>query len=119
LVPTNLDRLGFQREADYARARFVVDSGNPLMPTQPTTRRAPLLHTVRSHRNTRRVSCPTLGQCFDIEVSREVDGWLIRIPEIGGVTRASRRATVELAARKCIATKTGIPIGYVAVLVHR
>jgi hypothetical protein len=78
-----------------------------------------LLHTVRSQRAARRVSCPTIGQCFDIEVSREVGGWLIRIPETGGVTHASRRATVELAARKCIATKTGIPIGYVAVLVHR
>jgi hypothetical protein len=85
------------------------------MPTQPSTRRAPLLRTVRSQRTTRRVSWPTIGQCFDIEVSRELDGWLIRIPEIGGVTHTSRRATVELAARKCIATNTGIPIGYVVV----
>ncbi|MGA7055432.1 MAG: long chain fatty acid-CoA synthetase Faa4p [Mycobacterium sp.] len=60
---------------------------------------------------------PTVGQSFDIEVSRETDGWLIRIPEIGGVTRAGRRATVELAARECIATRTGIPIGYIAVFV--
>jgi len=89
------------------------------MPTQPATRRVPLLHTVRSHRAARRVTFPTIGQCFDVEVSRELDGWLIRIPEIDGVTRTSRRAAVELAARRCIATKTGIPIGYVAVLVHR
>ncbi|MGB6762581.1 long chain fatty acid-CoA synthetase Faa4p [Mycobacterium sp.] len=44
---------------------------------------------------------------------------MIRIPEIGGVTRADRRAAVELAARECIATRTGIPIGYVAVFVAR
>lgn len=87
------------------------------MPTQPYARRAQLLHSVRSPRNTRRVCFPTIGQCFDVEVSRESDGWLIRIPEIGGVTHTTRRATVELAARRCIATKTGIPIGYVAVLV--
>jgi hypothetical protein len=58
-----------------------------------------------------------VGQSFDIEVVGGTDGWTIRIPEINGVTRASRRATVELAARKCIASRTGIPIGYVAVYV--
>jgi len=58
---------------------------------------------------------PTVGQCFDIEATRDADGWMIRIPEIGRVTRASRRAAVELAARECIALWTGIPIGYVAV----
>ncbi|HUB55505.1 MAG TPA: long chain fatty acid-CoA synthetase Faa4p [Mycobacterium sp.] len=42
---------------------------------------------------------------------------MIRIPELRRVTRASRRAAVELAARECIATQTGIPIGYVAVYV--
>jgi hypothetical protein len=62
-----------------------------------------------------RVKCPTVGQCFDVEATRDADGWMIRIPEIGRVTRASRRATVELAARECIALWTGIPIGYVAV----
>ena len=58
---------------------------------------------------------PTVGQCFDIEATRDADGWMIRIPEIGKVTRASRRAAVELAARECIALWTGIPIGYVSV----
>ena len=58
---------------------------------------------------------PTVGQCFDIEVTRDTDGWMIQIPEIGRVTRASRRVAVELAARECIALWTGIPIGYVAV----
>jgi hypothetical protein len=58
-----------------------------------------------------------VGQCFDIEISRDADGWMIRIPELGGVTRATRRVAVELAARKDIAKRTGIPIGYVAVYV--
>ncbi len=61
------------------------------------------------------VKCPTVGQCFDIEVTRDADGWMIQIPEIGQTTRASRRAAVEVAARECIAMWTGIPIGYVAV----
>ncbi|OBB88627.1 long chain fatty acid-CoA synthetase Faa4p [Mycobacterium colombiense] len=58
-----------------------------------------------------------VGQCFDVEITRDSDGWMIRIPEIGKATRAGSRATVELAARECIATWTGIPIGYVAVYV--
>lgn len=88
------------------------------MPIQPTLRHAPSLHNTRRHRASSPVSRPTVGQCFDIEVSREVNGWLIRIPEIDAVTHATRRATVELAARECIATRTGIPIGYVAILVR-
>jgi hypothetical protein len=63
------------------------------------------------------VTGPTVGQCFDIEVIRDTDGWMVRIPEIGGSARASRRALVELAARESIAMLTGIPIGYVAVFV--
>jgi hypothetical protein len=89
------------------------------MPIQPTLRRARPLRRGRTQRVAHRVNLPTVGQCFDIEVTRETDGWLIRIPEIGEVTRASRRATVEVAARKCIATRTGIPIGYVAIFVAR
>jgi hypothetical protein len=85
------------------------------MPIQTTLRRAQPLR--RSRTNSGHRSFPTVGQCFDIEVTRDTNGWLIRIPEIGGVTRARQRATVELAARKCIATRTGIPIGYVAIFV--
>ncbi|ASW91559.1 long chain fatty acid-CoA synthetase Faa4p [Mycobacterium marseillense] len=58
-----------------------------------------------------------VGQCFDVEVTRDADGWMVRIPEIGRSTRATGRTAVELAARACIATWTGIPIGYVAVFV--
>jgi hypothetical protein len=60
----------------------------------------------------------TAGQWFDIEVTPEVSGWEIRIPEIGGVTHASRRAAVEIVARKYIAARTGIPIGYITVNVR-
>jgi hypothetical protein len=87
------------------------------MSIQPTLRRPQSFGSGRTRRVAQRVQGPTVGQCFDIEVTRGADGWMIRIPEIGGVTRASRRATVELAARECIAARTGIPIGYVAVFV--
>lgn len=85
------------------------------MPLQPTLRRAHSLRRVRSPR----VKCVTVGQCFDIDIVRDADGWMIRIPEVDGVTRASHRAAVELAARRCIASRTGIPIGYVSVFVAR
>lgn len=85
------------------------------MPTHFAMRRTRSLRSAaHGHRFVNR---PTVGQCFDIEVTRETDWWVIRIPEIGGVTRAVRRATVELAAREYIAARTGIPIGYVAVFV--
>jgi hypothetical protein len=89
------------------------------MPIQPTLPRTQSLRSRRTRRVAHRVKCPTVGQCFDIEVTRDTDGWTIRIPEIGGVAHASRRAAVELAARECIATRTGIPVGYVAVYVAR
>ena len=78
---------------------------------QPTLRRA------QSPRSASRVTFPKVGQCFDVEITRETDGWLIRIPEIGAVARASRRATVDLVARECIAARTGIPMGYIIVYV--
>jgi hypothetical protein len=87
------------------------------MPIQPTLLRPQRLRSARPHRAAHRVKCPMVGQCFDIEVTRDADGFMIRIPEIGKVARTSRRGAVELAARGCIATWTGIPIGYVAVYV--
>lgn len=87
------------------------------MPLQPTLRRAQSPRSTRRQYLTHRVNRPTVGQSFDIEISREIDGWAIRIPEIGGVTHARRRVAVETAARECIASKTGIPIGYVAIFV--
>lgn len=85
------------------------------MPLQPVLVRP---RQVRSaQRFASRITCPTVGQCFDIDVTRDADGWMIQIPEIGRTTRTGRRAAVELAARECIAMWTGIPIGYVAVRV--
>jgi hypothetical protein len=89
------------------------------MPTQPALVRPQRLRSARNQRFVSPVKCPTVGQCFDIEVTRETDGWLIRIPEIGGVAHAGRRATVELVAREYIAVRTGIPIGYVTIFVAR
>jgi hypothetical protein len=87
------------------------------MPVQPTLLRRQSLRGARRQRVAPRVKCPMVGQCFDIEITRDADGWMVRIPEIARATRANGRSTVELAARECIATWTGIPIGYVAVYV--
>jgi hypothetical protein len=72
----------------------------------------------RRHGGIRRAPRITFGQCFDIEIQREADGWLIRIPEIDGVTYAHRRAAIEVTARECIAAHTGIPIGYIGVVAN-
>lgn len=85
------------------------------MPTQPSLLRRQSPRSSRASRVVPRVKCPMVGQCFDIEVTRDADGFMIRIPEIGRVARTIHRGAVELAARKCVATWTGIPIGYVAV----
>lgn len=87
------------------------------MPVQPTLLRRQALRGARQQRVASRVKCPMVGQCFDIEITRDANGWMIRIPELSRDTRATSRAIVELAARECIATFTGIPIGYVAVFV--
>lgn len=84
---------------------------------QPTLRRAHSVRSSRTHRIAPRVNFPMVGQSFDIEIARELDGWLIRVPEIDGVTRARRRSTVESVARDYIASRTGIPAGYVAIFV--
>lgn len=89
------------------------------MPLQPTLRRAHNSVGTRRHRVMPRMSCPTVGQSFDIQISRELDGWSIQIPEISGATHARRRELVELAARDYISAMTGIPIGYVCVYVAR
>ncbi|WP_307787114.1 long chain fatty acid-CoA synthetase Faa4p [Mycolicibacterium mengxianglii] len=51
-----------------------------------------------------------------MEVNRDASGWVIRIPEIEAVAHARRRDAVSAAARECIAARTGIPIGYIAVI---
>ena len=83
------------------------------MPLQPTLRRT------QSPRSVQRVTFPKVGQCFDIEITRAADGWLIRVPEIAAEARANRRAAVDVVARECIATRTGIPVGYIIVFVAK
>lgn len=70
--------------------------------------------SLRSHRVLR----PVAGQCFEIDIRLESNRWVIGIPEINEVTEAITRCDVELAARECIATRTGIPIGYISVWVR-
>ena len=84
------------------------------MPTQSAAKTVSA-QPFRRGRSLRRLPGLTAGQCFEIEVSPEVTGWVIRIPEINGVIQAGRRAAVEIVARKYIAAHTGIPIGYITV----
>lgn len=67
---------------------------------------------------TRRVLRPVAGQSFEIDIRPDGNRWLIEIPELGETAEAATRATVELSARECIATRTGIPIGYISVWVR-
>ena len=76
--------------------------------------------SARAHRGPRshRVLPAIAGQCFEIEIGQEIGGWTVRIPEIKDNTWAPTRAAVELAARECIAGRTGIPLGYISVWVR-
>ena len=76
--------------------------------------------SARPHRNirARRVIRPVAGQCFEIGIHQDAGSWQIRILEIGATAETDSRAGVELAARECIAAKTGIPIGYISVWVR-
>jgi hypothetical protein len=69
-------------------------------------------------RTRRRVATPVIGQWFEIDVVLQAGGWQIRIPEIGAVTHANRRTDVEIAARECIAARTGIPMGYIVLRIR-
>lgn len=86
------------------------------MPIQPSLTRPASLRSVRRRPAVRRVQ--TVGQCFEINISRDISGWTVRIPEINAETHARSRGTVEVAARSCIADRTGIPIGYISILVR-
>lgn len=85
-----------------------------------TTRHVPRTRSPRLYRSNRphRVVRAMAGQCFEIEISIEANRWEIRVPEINDVTEAPTRAAVELAARECIARRTGIPLGYISVWVR-
>jgi hypothetical protein len=90
------------------------------MQTHTLSRRssADSLRLPNSRRPRRRAAAMVIGQYFDIDITRQAGGWLIRIPEIGAVTYAGRLVEVESSARECIAERTGIPVGYVAVRIR-
>ncbi len=76
--------------------------------------------SARSRRSSgiRRVIRPMAGQCFEIKIEQDAGRWSVRIPEIDATTEAAARSGVELAARECIAARTGIPLGYISVWVR-
>ena len=66
----------------------------------------------------RRTLAPTTGQLFEIRVTRSESRWTVTVPELDAEVHVTRRAEAESAARECIAVRTGIPIGFVAVWVR-
>jgi hypothetical protein len=74
----------------------------------------------RAHRGARsaRVITRVAGQCFEITLRHESQGWVITVPEINETTEAATRAEVEVTARHLIARSTGIPLGYISVWVR-
>lgn len=56
---------------------------------------------------------------YSIEVEREGRWWMIRVPEINGITQARRIGEIEDMARSLIAISTGAPAAEVAVRVAR
>lgn len=69
-------------------------------------------------RRPHRVLRPIAGQCFEITIRQDAARWIIHIPELDETAEASTRVSVELAARECIAARTGIPIGYISIWVR-
>jgi hypothetical protein len=61
---------------------------------------------------------PMTGQLFEIRVSRSDSRWAVTIPELDATVHVDQRIDAETTARECIAVRTGIPIGYVAVWVR-
>lgn len=61
---------------------------------------------------------PMAGQLFEATIARDVTGWTVEIAELGAEVHVTRRSEAESAARECIAVRTGIPIGFVAVWIR-
>jgi len=83
-----------------------------------THRTRSLITGSRRVQRSRRVLRPVAGQCFEIEIRPDGSRWVITIPEIKDSAEAPTRGDVELAARECIAARTGIPLGYISVWVR-
>lgn len=52
---------------------------------------------------------------YEATVSREGKWWMVRVPEINGLTQARRLAEAELMARELVASTLDVPIERVAV----
>lgn len=78
--------------------------------------RANVAHRTRTVRH--RTLRPMAGQLFEVTVTRDGGLFEVAIPEISAVVHVVRRADAEPTARECIAVRTGIPIGFVAVWVR-
>ena len=62
-----------------------------------------------------RATQPKPLHCFDIDITRDGGWWMIRIPEIDGLTKVRHRGDAEMAAREHIAVTIGRPIAEVTV----
>ena len=69
-------------------------------------------------RTRRRTLAPMTGQLFEVRVARSETRWAVTVPELDATVHVEQRVDAESAARECIAVRTGIPIGYVAVWVR-
>jgi DNA-directed RNA polymerase specialized sigma subunit len=54
---------------------------------------------------------------FKIEVTRDGRWWMVRVPEIDGLTQARRLAEVETMAREFIALDQSVPLDDVSVVI--
>ncbi|HEY9313916.1 hypothetical protein [Williamsia sp.] len=55
---------------------------------------------------------------YDVEVYRDGKWWMVRIPELDGLTQAYSEDEVDLMAREFIAVTTDVEIDEVGVRVH-
>lgn len=55
---------------------------------------------------------------YDVTVTRDGKWWMVRIPEIDGLTQARRLAEVATMAREYVAVTTGVDLADVDVTVH-
>jgi hypothetical protein len=78
--------------------------------------RATVAHRTRLVR--RRTLRPMAGQLFEIKVTRADGHYAVSVPEIEALVHVRHRVDAEAAAREAIATRTGIPINFVAVWVR-
>ena len=55
---------------------------------------------------------------YDVITTRSADGWVVSIPQLGAVTRASGAERVASVARDYIAAARGLPLDEISVIVR-